>query len=72
MSEAIKTFRTLDSNSIISLIILKGNVSYVLMHVYAYKVSYCDKCCMFQLVLSVIFIKSKMKDSKKFRGGIIV
>ena len=62
MSEAIKTFQTLDSNSIISLIILKGNVSYVLMHFYAHKVSYCDKCCMFQNVLSVIFIKSKMKD----------
>ena len=29
------------------------------MHVYAYKVSYCDKCCMFQLVLSVIFIKKQ-------------
>ena len=30
MSEAIKTFQALDSNSIISLIILKGNLSYIL------------------------------------------
>ena len=53
MSEAIKTFQTLDSNSKISLIILKGNL-YVLkkMHVYVYKVSYCDK--------------GKMKHSKTF------
>ena len=30
MSEAIKTFQTLDSNSKILLIILKGNLPYVL------------------------------------------
>ena len=30
MSEAIKTFQTLDNNSKISPIILKGNLSYVL------------------------------------------
>ena len=54
MSEAIKAFQTLHSNSEISLIILKGNLSYVLkkMHVYVYKVSYCDK--------------GEMKDSKNF------
>ena len=60
MSEAIKTFQTLDSNSKISLIILKGNLPYVLKkceRVYVYKVSCCDKCCLFQLVLSVIFIQ---------------
>ena len=46
MSEAIKTIQTLYSNSKISLIILKRNLTYVCfekMHVYIYKVSYCDK-----------------------------
>ena len=55
MSEAIKTIQTLYSNSKISLIILKRNLTYVCfekMHVYIYKVSYCDK--------------GEMKDSKKF------
>ena len=43
MSELIKTFKTLDSNSKISLIILKENLPYVFkkMHIYVYKVSYC-------------------------------
>ena len=44
MSEAIKTFQTFDNNPKISLIILKGNLSYVLkkcmfmfnVHVYVY------------------------------------
>ena len=59
MSEAIKTFQTLDSNSKISLIILKKPVvCFEKVHVYVYKASYCDK--------------SKVKDSKKFRGSIIV
>ena len=53
MSEAIKTFQTLDSNSKISLIIPKGNLSYVLKKcMFVYKVPYCDK--------------GEMKDSKKF------
>ena len=44
MKEAIKTFQTLYSNSKISLIILKGNLScFEKMHVYIYEVSYCDK-----------------------------
>ena len=52
MSGAAQTFQTLDSNSKILLIILKGNLSYVLkkMHAYLYKVCYCEKCCMLQLV----------------------
>ena len=54
MSEAIRKFQTLDSNSKIVLIILKANLLYVLkkIHVYVCKVSYCDK--------------GKMKDSKEF------
>ena len=58
MSEAIKTFQTLDSNSKISLIILKGLpvVCFEKMPIYVYKVSHCGKYCMFQLVLSVTFI----------------
>ena len=59
MSEAIKTFQTLYSNSKISLIILKGNMScFEKMHVYIYEVSYCDK--------------GEMKDSNNFWDGKIV
>ena len=54
MSEAIKTFQTLNNNSKISLIILKGGpaVCFEKVHVYVYKVSYCDK--------------GEMKESKNF------
>ena len=53
MSEAIKTFQTLDRNSIILLIILKWEPAecFEKMHVYFYNVSYCEK--------------GEMKDSKK-------
>ena len=47
MSEAIKTFQTLDSNSKISLIILKGNLSYVLIK------------CMFMFIKNLIVTKMK-------------
>ena len=59
MSEARKTFQTLDSSSKILLIILKGEPAacFEKMHVYVYKVSYCEK--------------GEMKDSKKFSDGII-
>ena len=45
MSETKKTFQILDTDSKVSLIILNGDLSYVLkkIHVYVYKVSYCDK-----------------------------
>ena len=57
MNEAIKTFQTLDSNSIISLIILKENLScFENIHACVYKVSHCDKFCMVQPALSVVFI----------------
>ena len=54
MSEAIKTFQTLDSNSKILLIILKGEPAacFEKMHVYVYKAFCCEK--------------GEMKDSKKF------
>ena len=54
MSEVIKTFRTLDSNSKILLIIIKGKPAacFEKMHVYVYKVSYCEK--------------GEMKDCKRF------
>ena len=60
MSEAIKTFQTLNNNSKISLIILKGGpaVCFEKVHVYVYKVSYCDK--------------GEMKESKNFWDNIIV
>ena len=32
---------------------------------YVYKVSYCDKCCTFHLVLSVIFIERQNERQKK-------
>ena len=47
MSEAIKRFQTLDSNSKISLIILKGNLPYVL------------KKCMFVFIKYLIVTKAK-------------
>ena len=47
MSEAIKTFQTLDSNSKISLIILKGSLWYVL------------KKCMFIFIKYLIVRKVK-------------
>ena len=47
MSEAIKTFQTLDSNTKISVIILKGNLSYVL------------KKCMFMFIKYLIVTKAK-------------
>ena len=54
MSEVIKALQALDSNSKTSLVILKENLSYGLkkMHVYVYRVSYCDK--------------DEMRDSKNF------
>ena len=47
-------FQTLDRNSKILLIFLKGKLPYILkkMYIYVYKVSYCDK--------------GKMKGSKNF------
>ena len=47
MSEAIKTFQTLGSNCKISLIILKGKLSYIL------------KKCMFKFIKYLILIKVK-------------
>ena len=54
MSEATKTFKTLESNSKILLIILKGEPAacFEKKHVYVYKVYYCEK--------------GEIKDSKKF------
>ena len=61
--------QTLD-NSIISPIILKENL-YVLkkMHVDVDTVYYCDKYCMFQLVLSEFLYSGEMKDSKNFKAA---
>ena len=53
MSEAIKTFQTFDSNSKISLIILKENLSYVL------------KKCMFMFINYLIKAKAEWKTVKK-------
>ena len=47
MSEAIKTFQTSDSNSKISLIIPKGNLSYIL------------KKCMFMFIKYLIATNAK-------------
>ena len=67
--EAIKTSQTLD-NSIISPIILKENPYFFKkMHVDVDKVSYCDKYCMFQLVLSEFLYSGEMKDSKNFKAA---
>ena len=52
MSEAIKTFQTLGSNCKISLIILKGKLSYIL------------KKCMFKFIKYLILIKVKWKTVK--------
>ena len=70
MSEATKTFQILDSNSI-KLIIQMGTCNmFWKMHVYVYKISYCDKCCMFQLALSVIFnMKAEWKTVKDFEAA---
>ena len=57
MSEAIKTFETLYSNSKISLIILKGNLSYVL------------KKCMFMFIKYLIVTKAKLKTVKFFEAA---
>ena len=57
MSEAIKTFETLYSNSKISLIILKGNPSYVL------------KKCMFMFIKHLIVTKAKLKTVKIFEAA---
>ena len=53
MSEAIKMFQTFDSNSKISLIILKENLSYVL------------KKCMFMFINYLIKAKAEWKTVKK-------
>ena len=60
MCEAIKNFQTLDSNSKNLTNYTKGEpaVCFEKMHVYVYKVSYCEK--------------GEMKDGKKFWGGIVV
>ena len=54
MSEAIKMFQTLDSNSKISLIILKGILSYIL------------KKWMFMFMKLFIVTKAKWKVVKNF------
>ena len=52
MSQAIKTFETIDNNSKIS---LKGNLSYVLKKCMFMFIKYlnCDKCCTLQLGIIV-------------------
>ena len=57
MYEAIKNFQTLDSNSEISLIILKGNLQYVL------------KKCMFMFIKYLIVRKAKWKTVKHFEAA---
>ena len=57
MSEAIKTFQTLDSNTKISVIILKGNLSYVL------------KKCMFMFIKYLIVTKAKWNTVKHFEAA---
>ena len=54
MSEAIKTIQTLDSNWKSSLIILKGNLSYIL------------KKYMFMFITYLIMINAKRKTVKIF------
>ena len=57
MSEAIKAFQTLYNNSKISLIILKGNLLYVL------------KKYMFMLIKDLIVTKVKWEAVKNFKAA---
>ena len=57
MKEAIKTFQTLYSNSKISLIILKVNLSYVL------------EKCMLMFIKYLIVAKVKLESVKSFEAA---
>ena len=71
MSEAIKTFETLNTNSVFSLIILKGNLSYVLKKYMFMFIKYiivtnvqvpaCFKCN--------FYVKPKWKTVKNFEAA---